>query len=1313
MMMRNTFKRFLSIFLAMVMIATLAVMPVYAQSVTYTLDIADMEDVPQGAKADGDTQRCGTDDYFVVFFSAKTRIENNSKNFEDGFSAGKRLNFGGSTKIEDPVINAVQIKTSGAATVKVWWVSGGDGREVAIYSDSGEVLSQSTFNSVKNSLYISEMAVDAAGTYYIGNVGGNNNYYKLEVTETPSDDVTPDRAAWEDVASPAITGASDTGDGEIEVTVSAVVGHDGGDELVVTMYDTSGKVVATRTSIMERDQHTMRFAPSISGRYTFRASLLRDGCDEKRAAEGVNADFVFPLTAPDLISATSKGGGTVALVWTAVHEATGYEVFCDGVSVATVSGMEYTVTGLTVGKEYVFWVESLRGEERIQTHSNSLKTTATAQEKQTWGFTYYGPSTNSTNNGYEGSINEDGYVTVYSENGKGKIVPASVDGLAFYYTAIPTTHNFTLRAKVTVVSWTYSNGQEGFGLMVADRLGPSGDTSNFWNNQYMALATKIEYCYDSDTLKVYEYDGSSVPGIKYTMKLGLGIVAKTGVTPENLALLESNHTETINTQFSSRILTLESAAGEWEKEKGTYNIIGNYTKDVDGTIENELLTEFILEIQKNNTGYFITYYDENGNILNQQKFYGAEDLNRLDPNYVYAGFFAARNARVTFSDVTLTTIAKEKDAPAEEKPVIKIEPTAVITSPSVTTSLEYPLTIDTNVSGTVKITVAGKVIIEGDTVIGGVRYRKMVDLKDYGDNRIQVEFTPDPNQDLGQDTVLSSSGKIFTEIYVTCNKGFYHSKTMYVAPDGLPNGDGTREYPFDIYTAVNNAVAGQTIILMEGTYRLTTTVRIHRGMNGTEEAPIRMIADPEAATRPVLDFQGMCAGIVHGGDYWYFRGFDVTNSQDGQKGFQVSGNYNILDQINTYYNGNTGIQISRYSGTDLFPDWPSYNLILNCTSYGNADRGYEDADGFAAKLTVGEGNVFDGCVAYNNADDGWDLYAKVETGCIGVVTIRNCVAYANGYLEDGTIGGNGNGFKLGGESLSGKHVLENSYSFFNRSKGIDSNSCPDVIVRNCVSYNNGSHNVAFYTNNAENTDFAARGVVSFKDETSPFKDSMTGDNLKPRGTQSTGKYLGDTNYYWYGSSAMNESGATISADMFVSLKFGGVLRNADGTIDMQGFLSLTEAAPDNTGVLSGGMPSYEIGALAEDLEHQYSDSWYKQDPQRHWRECECGDRAELTEHTFAWIIDKEATENTTGSKHEECTVCGYKKPAVTTYYEAPTNNPSDQESESPTSNPTDSETPTTPPSEQTSFDPTALIIIAAVVLAGAAVIVVLLKKKRR
>ena len=50
------------------------------------------------------------------------------------------------------------------------------------------------------------------------------------------------------------------------------------------------------------------------------------------------------------------------------------------------------------------------------------------------------------------------------------------------------------------------------------------------------------------------------------------------------------------------------------------------------------------------------------------------------------------------------------------------------------------------------------------------------------------------------------------------------------------------------------------------------------------------------------------------------------------------------------------------------------------------------------KLTCGEGNVFIGCIAAYNADDGWDLFAKSATGPIGKVEIRGCAAYRNGYL---------------------------------------------------------------------------------------------------------------------------------------------------------------------------------------------------------------------------------------------------------------------------------------------------------------------------
>ena len=61
--------------------------------------------------------------------------------------------------------------------------------------------------------------------------------------------------------------------------------------------------------------------------------------------------------------------------------------------------------------------------------------------------------------------------------------------------------------------------------------------------------------------------------------------------------------------------------------------------------------------------------------------------------------------------------------------------------------------------------------------------------------------------------------------------------------------------------------------------------------------------------------------------------------------------------------------------------------------------------------------------------------------------------------------------------------------------------------------------------------------------------------------------------------------------------------------------------------------------------HKYGTEW-KYDETNHWHECECGNKADITAHTFKWIVDKEATTTEKGSKHEECTVCGYKKAAV-------------------------------------------------------------------
>ena len=201
--------------------------------------------------------------------------------------------------------------------------------------------------------------------------------------------------------------------------------------------------------------------------------------------------------------------------------------------------------------------------------TEDISTMETADKSQVkWSFSVFGQGIDTKNNGYAGNAN-DGKVTVYSENNMGKLVPASTDGLSFYYTAVPSDMNFTLRAKVTVDSWKLSNGQEGFGLMAADRVAENGMRDLYWNNSYMASATRVEYRYDT---KKNEVTASS-SGKYISMRLGIGSQEKTGVTPENLALLEANDTEAVNTYFKSSMDTLETSGGRAAANKETVPIL--------------------------------------------------------------------------------------------------------------------------------------------------------------------------------------------------------------------------------------------------------------------------------------------------------------------------------------------------------------------------------------------------------------------------------------------------------------------------------------------------------------------------------------------------------------------------------------------------------------------------------------------------------------------------------------------------------------------------------------------------------------------
>ena len=75
-----------------------------------------------------------------------------------------------------------------------------------------------------------------------------------------------------------------------------------------------------------------------------------------------------------------------------------------------------------------------------------------------------------------------------------------------------------------------------------------------------------------------------------------------------------------------------------------------------------------------------------------------------------------------------------------------------------------------------------------------------------------------------------------------------------------------------------------------------------------------------------------------------------------------------------------------------------------------------------------------------------------------------------------------------------------------------------------------------------------------------------------------------------------------------------------------------------------------VGPYVGDHQHTYDDSPWYQDATSHWHQCtdkDCPNPSSSTKdqarHTFVWKVDQAATRTQTGLKHEECTVCHFKR----------------------------------------------------------------------
>ena len=1117
------------------------------------------------------------------------------KTFDDGFSALGDNAKAGSAKAQTNGKNSAgtvpdsgcYIKYTAAANGelaidtkigkgKTFYIVAEDGTKAAEVKNSTDA---STYNTVK-------AKVEAGKTYYAYLGGATAQIWKVYYSQLNKKTVVD----WESVAKPVISKVEAGADG-FTVTVEGIVDeYNGAEDIVVTMLHNDGQA---GEAVIKRSEGTatVNFTAHESGDYTFVATAQRLGCADKASDVYEVKDFILGVKMPTITWAENKGNGEVYLDWVNISDAKDYTLTykvkgSDESTAVKIDGItegDYTVKNLTVGSTYEFSVVANRADGYCSAVSEK-ELSVTADTQKNWYVSTVGSAqeTKATITEADGNAqviniangdtaskkvatveakditNTTGSMEIQAK-ASGKISDDE-DGFSYYYTKVnPEKENFELTATFTVTDASLTpDNQTGFGVVVADTLG----VNNWGTPSYVH--------------KYFNYFSSMMYSSKINAQTMRYITGYTSADTSN-----KDGVDRVNNNVKFNQLT--------------------------GTDMFKVGAEYTFTVRKTNDGYEAVATTENG--TQPQKLTANDFTSVQEDGTVVVGVMVARKIGVKITDIKFTT-SESKGLATSEVVEDKVTPSIRVYSSNTCGAGEYEYTVVPNCAGTLKVTGSadGKAISKEVTADEVVRIPVAVNV---GSNTIKAEFEPAAAANITSTKTVASETNVTRKVYGEAGQ------TIIVTPDGKTTGDGTEESPLDINTAVSYAQPGQTILMKNGVYDKWIT--INRSVCGTADKPINLVAE-SISTDGTDGVVLSGAGLTIIGSYWHVYGLYVKDSSG--VGIQVSGNYNTIDMCTVNHAANSGIQISRNGGADNYAGiqgklWPTGNLIKNCESFDNCDAGRNDADGFAAKLTCGEGNRFYGCISHNNIDDGWDLYAKSVSGTIGSVTIENCVAYNNGWLttDDVTAAGynygEGNGFKLGGGYLKGGHKLINCVSFGNHAKGITSNSCPDISITRCTAYNNGnanSYSIGLNTMDSMLKEWKVSGLIS-----------MSKADLTAKADLIPFSQHGDDNYIYNGSESYNNLGQKATDEWFESVDTTiRPSRNADGTIDMHNLL-----------VIKSGVLSDNVGARLDTT----SEEAISVKPQA----------GEVVSHVFEWTTTKEATCTEKGEKHGICTVCGHEE----------------------------------------------------------------------
>jgi len=467
-------------------------------------------------------------------------------------------------------------------------------------------------------------------------------------------------------------------------------------------------------------------------------------------------------------------------------------------------------------------------------------------------------------------------------------------------------------------------------------------------------------------------------------------------------------------------------------------------------------------------------------------------LGQVNNSFYYVGFFAARDASVWVHNISYREVNANQTAPAKPVYPTPLDPKIEVVSPPFYTGVNT-IYLTSNTAGRISVIQDGVRIpdnlITNEWLTGKENgtaepmsfFTVPIHEPKSGGSVFDVIFQPGklPQEHVERNFAHSSNNAVRMTFNIArrdynsgeteLGKDGGQASIIFVAPVHIPgstsvsgvwgrtDGDGTRSNPLDLQTAINHVKPGQHIVMLDGRYVMNRMITIPSFNNGTQDK--MKVLRAQNVNRVWLDWDKReDLGPLHGngtlggegfllrGSFWHLDGFHIRGTPDKTKGIVIGGSNNLLTRMMTYNIGDTGMQMS-YADSIPVRFWPRDNKVMWSESFNNIDAAQTDADGFAAKLTVGERNVFYSSISHHNNDDGWDLFSKRESGPIGEVLIEYSVAYRQGFmLNNHRTAGGGIGFKMGGEGIGIFHLIRQSLSFGNPTQ-IGSNSNPNLLVR--------------------------------------------------------------------------------------------------------------------------------------------------------------------------------------------------------------------------------------------------------------------------